>query len=53
MTPDADPGYEDQATGLRALNDGRDSTLTITYIRVLVLEAAIITALLIFARIYS
>ena len=53
MTPDTGPGYEDQATGFRALNDGRDSKLTGTYIRVLVLEAAIITALLVFARIYS
>ena len=53
MTPETGPGYDAQATGFRALNDGRDSGLTGTYIRVLVLEAAIITALLVFARIYS
>ena len=53
MTPDTDPGYEHQATGFQALNDGRDSKLTVTYIRVIVLEAAIIVALLVFARMFS
>jgi hypothetical protein len=53
MTPETGPRSDDQATGFRAMNDDRDSKLTITYIRVMVLEAAIIIALLIFARIYS
>jgi hypothetical protein len=53
VTPDTRSAYDEQATGFRALNDGRDSKLTGTYIQVLVLEAAIIAALLIFARIYS
>jgi hypothetical protein len=53
VTPETGSAYDDQATGFRALNAGRDSTLTSTYIQVLVLEAAIIAALLIFARVYS
>ena len=53
MTPQSGPRFDDQATGFRALNAGRDSELTVTYIRVIVLEAAIIAALLIFARIFS
>jgi hypothetical protein len=53
VTPETGSPDGEQATGFRALNDDRDSKLTGTYIRVIVLEAAIITALLIFARIFS
>jgi hypothetical protein len=53
VTPQAGPRSDDQATGFRALNDGRDSELTGTYIQVMVLEAAIIIGLWIFARIFS
>ena len=53
MTPDKDPGPEVQATGFRALNDGRDSNMTSTYVQVMALEAAIIVALWICGHMFS
>jgi hypothetical protein len=53
VTPDNDPGLQVQATGFRALNDGRDSNMTRTYVQVVVLETVIIVGLWIFGRIFS
>jgi hypothetical protein len=53
VTPETGLGQDDQATGFRALNDGRDEKLTATYLRVIVLEAGIIAGLWIFGRIFS
>jgi hypothetical protein len=53
MTPDRDPALDVQATGFRALGDRRDSTMTRTYVQVMVLEAVIIVGLWIFGRFFS
>jgi hypothetical protein len=53
VTPDHDPPLEVQGTGFRALNDRRDSDMTRTYVKVMVLEGAIIVGLLIFGRLFS
>jgi len=53
VTSDKDLGLEIQGTGFRALNDGRDSNMTTTYVQVVVLEMVIIIGLWIFGRILS
>ena len=53
MTPDHDPRREIQGTGFRALNDRRDSDMTGTSVKVLLLEAVIVIVLVIFGRMFS
>ena len=53
MTPDKDPAVQVQPTGFRALNDGRDSDMTGTSVKVLILEAAIIVGLVIIGKMFS
>jgi hypothetical protein len=53
VTPDKGTPSEVQPTGFRALNDGRDSSMTRTYVQVMVLEAVIIAGLWIFGQVFS
>jgi hypothetical protein len=53
VTPDQDPPREVQSTGFRALNDRRDSDMTRTSVKVLVLEAVIIVGLVIIGKMFS
>ena len=53
MTPDKGTRSEVQPTGFRALNDGRDSSMTRTYVQVMILEAVIIIGLWVFGKMFS
>ena len=53
MTPDNGTRSEVQPTGFRALNADRDSSMTRTYVQVMVLEAVIIAGLWVFGRVFS